>query len=469
MVRESETWSTQRPNVENLSATSPEVMAKQATINIGIIGHVSHGKSTVVRALSGVETGKYKAELERNITIKLGYANAKIFRCRSCPERPGCFFSFGSDKQDRAPCPREGCGGSLELLRHVSFVDCPGHDALMATMLNGAAVMDAAVLLVAANESCPQPQTAEHLMAIELMQLRDLIILQNKVDLASAADAHDNYAEIRQFTKGTVARSAPVVPVAAQFGHNMDVVCEYLATKVPVPKRDFAAPARMTVVRSFDVNRPGSGINQIKGGIVGGAITQGVLKLGDEVELRPGLLVRDQQGVVKRCAPVRSTVLSLFAEKNSLEYAVPGGLIGVGTQIDPRLCRKDRLVGQIFGHEGTLPEVYSELDMSISLVRETVSAENGRTKRVNKLKEGELLKLNVGAATVRGVVSEVAGKHGNSAKAVLFEDRPRNLRQTAVCASVEDKVALSRQIDDAWRLIGWAKIKGGVLVPATPS
>lgn len=69
----------------------------------------------------------------------------------------------------------------MELVRHVSFVDCPGHDILMATMLNGAAVMDGALLLIAANESCPQPQTSEHLAAVEIMRLANIIIVQNKV------------------------------------------------------------------------------------------------------------------------------------------------------------------------------------------------------------------------------------------------------------------------------------------------
>jgi len=184
------------------------VICKQATINIGTIGHVAHGKSvrahehlrasltrrqTVVKAISGVMTVRFKNELERNITIKLGYANAKvrprlissrcprpqIYKCENeaCP-RPDCYKSFSSDKEDRPACQRPGCGGRMRLIRHVSFVDCPGHDILMATMLNGAAVMDAALLLVASNESCPQPQTSEHLAAIEIMKLKHIIILQ---------------------------------------------------------------------------------------------------------------------------------------------------------------------------------------------------------------------------------------------------------------------------------------------------
>jgi translation initiation factor 2 subunit 3 len=145
------------------------------SLALGTIGHVAHGKSTVVKAISGVQTVRFKNELERNITIKLGYANAKIYCCPAC-ERPSSYRAYGSSKEDAPPCER--CGAAMNLVRHVSFVDCPGHDILMATMLNGAAVMDGALLLIASNESCPQPQTSEHLAAVEIMRLKDIIILQ---------------------------------------------------------------------------------------------------------------------------------------------------------------------------------------------------------------------------------------------------------------------------------------------------
>jgi translation initiation factor 2 subunit 3 len=131
--------------INELTPLSPEVISRQATINIGTIGHVAHGKSTVVKALSGVHTVRFKNELERNITIKLGYANAKIYRSDDpkC-QRPTCYTSMGSSKEDSFLMN----GFRYNLVRHVSFVDCPGHDILMATMLNGAAVMDAALLLI---------------------------------------------------------------------------------------------------------------------------------------------------------------------------------------------------------------------------------------------------------------------------------------------------------------------------------
>lgn len=237
---------TRRRRQDKLTPLSKEVIGKQATINIGTIGHVAHGKSTVVKAISGVQTVRFKNELERNITIKLGYANAKIYKCDNdaCP-RPGCYRSAGSNKEDEFPCDRPGCGGRFKLKRHVSFVDCPGHDILMATMLNGAAVMDAALLLVASNETCPQPQTSEHLAAVEIMQLKHILILQNKIDLVKESQAKDQHVQIQKFINGTVADKSPVIPISAQLKYNIDVICEYICKKIPVPVRDFSAKPRL--------------------------------------------------------------------------------------------------------------------------------------------------------------------------------------------------------------------------------
>ena len=148
-----------------MKSSSPQVISRQATLNIGTIGHVAHGKSTVVRAISGVETVRFRQEKVRNITIRLGYANAKIYKCPKC-EPPLCYKSYSSSKEDNPQCENKECNEILELVRHVSFCDCPGHDVFLSTMLTGAAVMDAALLLVAANVDCPQPQTAEHLVAL---------------------------------------------------------------------------------------------------------------------------------------------------------------------------------------------------------------------------------------------------------------------------------------------------------------
>ncbi len=224
-----------RCHIDFASKTCSKALVNPA----GTIGHVAHGKSTVVKAISGVQTVRFKNELERNITIKLGYANAKIFCAKDGKvPRPQSYKAYGSSKEDSPECDAPGYeGAEMELLRHVSFVDCPGHDILMATMLNGAAVMDGALLLIAANESCPQPQTSEHLAAVEIMRLKHIIILQNKIDLISESVAANQHEAIQSFIQGTVAEGAPVMPISAQLKYNVDAVCEYIVKKIPVPVR----------------------------------------------------------------------------------------------------------------------------------------------------------------------------------------------------------------------------------------
>ncbi|CAD7705378.1 unnamed protein product [Ostreobium quekettii] len=433
-----------------LTPLSIDVISRQATINIGTIGHVAHGKSTLVKAISGVHTVRFKNEMERNITIKLGYANAKIFKCSNpqC-ERPDSYVAYGSSKEDVFNCDK--CGGTYELVRHVSFVDCPGHDILMATMLNGAAVMDGALLLIAANEACPQPQTSEHLAAVEIMRLKDIIIVQNKVDLISQSTAANQHESIHQFIQGTIADGAPVIPISAQLKYNVDVVCEYIVKKIPIPVRDFVSPPQMIVIRSFDVNKPGSEVEELKGGVAGGSILQGVLRLGQEIEIRPGILTKDSQGEPV-CVPIRSRIVSLFAEKNELSYAAPGGLIGVGTTIDPTLTRADRLVGQVLGEVGALPSVFKELEINFFLLRKLlgVRTEKGQKQsKVSKLTKNEVLMLNIGSMCT-------------GAKVVAVKKDLAKLKLTVpVCTKEGEKVALSRRVDKHWRLIGWGQIQNG--------
>lgn len=444
-------------DVTTLSPLTPEVISRQATINIGTIGHVAHGKSTVVKALSDKSTVRFKNELERNITIKLGYANAKVYKCdnEEC-DRPGSFTSTGSASPDQFPCRRSGCTGKYTLVRHVSFVDCPGHDILMATMLNGAAVMDAALLLIAGNETCPQPQTSEHLAAIEIMRLQHIIILQNKIDLIKEAQAKDQHDQIQRFVEGTVAAKAPIIPISAQLKYNVDVVCEYITKKIPIPLRDFTSEPRLIVIRSFDVNKPGSEVDDLRGGVAGGSILRGVLRVGQEIEVRPGIVAKTSDGRIT-CRPIFSRILSLFAEENELQYAVPGGLIGVGTKIDPTLCRADRLVGQVLGAVNTLPDVFTEIEISYYLLRRLLGVRTEgekKAQKVQKLTKGEILMVNIGSLSTGGKVLAVKNE---LAKITLTNP---------VCTEVGEKIALSRRIEKHWRLIGWGTIRKGVpIVP----
>lgn len=241
------------------------------------------------------------------------------------------------------------------------------------------------------------------------------------------------------------------MPISAQLKYNLDLVCQYL-TRIPVPIRDFTTAPKMMIIRSFDVNKPGEEIQDLKGGVAGGTILEGVLRVGDEVEIRPGIVVREKDGNF-RCTSIFSRIVQLKAENNDLLYAVPGGLIGVGMQVDPSLTRSDHLTGHLLGHPGKLPEVMIEIDISFYLLRRLLGVKSegsGKSgSRVQKLQKGEVLMVNVGSKSAGANVIALSGK-GDFAKIKFM---------FPVCASIGDKVALSRRIQKNFRLIGWGEIK----------
>jgi translation initiation factor 2 subunit 3 len=162
------------------------------------------------------------------------------------------------------------------------------------------------------------------------MRLKNILILQNKVDLVTQEEAKLQHSQILSFVEGTVAEKAPVISISAQLKYNIDVVCEYIVKKVPIPLRDFTCEPKLIIIRSFDVNKPGCEVDDLKGGVAGGSILKGVLKVGQEIEVRPGVVTRDAEGKFC-CRPIFSKIVSLYAEQNDLQYAVPGGLIGRST------------------------------------------------------------------------------------------------------------------------------------------
>ena len=432
-----------------ITPLTPEIMSRQATMNIGTIGHVAHGKTTLVRAISGIQCLKHKIEKERNITYYLGYANAKLYKCPKCPDLEG-YKAYGSAKKDAPPCDK--CGEKLQLIRHISFVDCPGHDILMATMLNGASVMDAALLLIAANMDCPQPQTREHLAAVENMDLENIIIVQNKIDLIKEENAKENYNQIKAFVKGTKASKSPVIPISAQYKYNIEAVIYYLCN-LPIPKRDFISPPRFIIIRSFDINHPGTEAEDLQGGVAGGTLTKGILRLGEIVEIKPGFISKNQNGehVVQ---PLYSRIVSLRTENNELLYAVPGGLIGVGLKLDPFLTSKDKLIGRILGHPGKLPDIFVSIIVKTHLMARLVGGKgtDKNSAHVGEIKYKEILLINVGSTSIASTVVDISGENRDEVKFSLTPP---------VCAEIGETVAFSRKVGHSWRLIGWGKILEG--------
>jgi len=407
-------------------------LPKQPEVNIGTIGHVDHGKTTLVQALTGVWAARHSEELRRGITIKLGYADAPVYKCPKCPP-PQCYSTEPKCK---------GCQETGEFVRAISFVDAPGHEALMATMLSGAAVMDGAMLVIAADEPCPQPQTREHLAAIEIVGVKNLVVVQNKIDLADENRALESYQEIVNFVKGSIAENAPIIPVSAQHGVNIDALIQALEERVPTPKRDPNKLPRMHVVRSFDVNKPGTLAEELAGGVIGGTILQGMFKVGDEIEIRPGIRIEKQGRALYE--PLYTEIMSLHAGGKTVKEAQPGGLVGVGTLLDPSLTKADGLTGNIVGKPEMLPPTRSELTVETYLFPRAVGTKE--LMEVARVQMGEALLLDVGTSITAGTVTSIKGEN-----ATLKLSRPISAEEGA-------RAALSRKIAGRWRLIGYGII-----------
>ena len=262
--------------------------------------------------------------------------------------------------------------------------------------------------------------------------------------------ALEHQKSILKFIRGTIADGAPIVPISAQLKYNIDAVNEFIVKTIPVPPRDFMISPQLIVIRSFDVNKPGAEIDDLKGGVAGGSILNGVFKLGDEIEIRPGIVTKDDKGKIQ-CKPIFSNIVSLFAEQNDLKFAVPGGLIGVGTKVDPTLCRADRLVGQVVGAKNHLPNIYTDIEINYFLLRRLlgVKTDGQKQAKVKKLEANEVLMVNIGSTATGARVVAVKA------------DMARLQLTSPACTEVNEKIALSRRIEKHWRLIGWATIKKG--------
>ena len=394
-----------------------ENLNPQPEINIGLVGHVDHGKTTLTERLSGKWTDTHSEEIKRGITIRLGYADVTIRKCPKCGK-----YTV------KEKC--EECNEKSVTVRKISLIDAPGHESLMATMLSGATIIDGALLLVAANELCPQPQTREHLMALQMTGIKNIVIIQNKIDLVSEQDAIKNYEEIKAFLKGTDYENAPIIPVSAQHDINIDAVLEAIEIYIKTPARDLKSPPLMLVARSFDINKPGALPSKMVGGVIGGALVKGVLKVGDEIEIKPGRKMEKEGKTV--WVPLHSKIISIKTGGTDVKEAGPGGSIAMMTGLDPSVVKSDQLVGSSVGKKNQLPPVWDTLTLETHLLERVVGAKEDVV--VDPIKLGEPLMLNVNSAATVGIVNNIT-KNQFSCKLKL-----------SICASENERVAISRRV-----------------------
>lgn len=414
------THASSMPAHSHTSAKShtPEAVV-QAEVNIGLCGHVDHGKSTLVQTLSGKWTSTHSEELKRGISIRLGYADTTFYEYagKNGPEK----FGVLAEKD----------GHKGKILRKVSFIDAPGHETLMTTMLSGATLMHGALLVIAANETCPQPRTAEHLMALQIGGIKNIIVVQNKVDLVDAKRAMESYHEIKKFLKEYGYENTSIIPISANFNANIDVLIGAIQMHIPTPPFNVDKPLKMYVSRSFDINKPGTPIEKLQGGVLGGSIVHGTLKPKQKVEITPGINGK----------PIQIEALSLNISSGKLSEAHPGGLIAMGTMLDPGITSMDKFKGQIVCAPNTLPLPVDFLSIDFHELSRLLG------ERLPFPHTKELMVLTIGTSTIVGEI-------------VLVKKNQINMTlKGKMTIEKGQKIAISRRDKAGWRLAGWGTAK----------
>lgn len=408
----------------------PQSLLVQPELNIALVGHVDHGKTTLTERLTGKWTDTHSEELKKGITIRLGYADFTISQCGNCP--------YFTTKQK---CIK--CNNPADPVRKISLVDAPGHESLMATMLSGSAIVDGALLLVAANEKCPQPQTKEHLMALQISCISNIIIVQNKIDLVSHEEALENYKQIKEFLSNTEYKDAPIIPISARANVNIDVLAKAIQEFIPTPRRDLEKEPLMLVARSFDVNKPGIKPIQLVGGVVGGTVKQGKFKMSEEIEISPGYVVEEKNKKVWKS--LHTTIVHIFSGSTSIAEAIPGGSMALSTTLDPSIVKSDSLVGACVGLPGKVPPLHYQLTLDTHLLERVVGTKE--EIEVRPLAKNEILMLNVNSAATIGVVVDPSKKNTTCAL------------KKPVCANIGARITISRRVGDRFRLIGYGILK----------
>jgi len=391
-------------------------MTEIPEINIGIVGHIDHGKTTLLSRLTGKFTDTHSEELKRGITIKLGYADITIHKDKEYNTKKG------------------------KPIRYVSFIDAPGHEMLMATMLSGAAIIDGAILVIAANEGI-KPQTKEHLMALQAKKINNIIIVQNKIDVVSKEQAIKSHKEIKEFVKGTIAKNAPIIPISAQQEINIDKLLEEIVN-IEIPKKDPKATPIFLVARSFDINKPGTKIEKLNGGVLGGILKQGKLKVGEEIEIKPGLSSKKNNQPVYET--LKTEIVSLHKGSESVKEIYPGVSISIETNLDPFLTKTDSLTGCIVSTLDSLPEITHSVKIKSELFKEVLGIES--KKAVEEIKTKEMLMLSVNTTITVGQVEKITK---NEIELSL---------NIPIIALKGDNVGIARNIEGHWRLIGFGEI-----------
>lgn len=386
-------------------------MENQPTLNIGCLGNVSDGKSTLVYSLTNEKTQKHSSEQIRNISIKLGYANCKIYLCDKC-EYPENIYSTTSEIF-RYECPK--CNNDTKLVKHFSFVDCPGHNDLLMTMLNSIDILDAGIFVIGANDKLEnKKQLEEHLQITKILSIKDYIVCLNKADLVSNEILSFKYQQIKKKME-EYSLDPPIIPTCFNYGINKEYLLHYLKDLPEIDKSQDKLKIRIT--RSFDINKAGIKISDLKGGVIGGSIISGSIKINDIIKIYPGYIIENKY------YPLTATVTSLKSGNNNLTKAITGGLIAIGLDIDPNITKNDNLIGHtiIMTNDDNIPKVYIAISLELTWINQ------------KDIKINEHLYLSINSKNITGKVVKIIDN-----KIMLYLNSPSVLSDNLIPVSFKD-------------------------------
>nr|QFG74286.1 MAG: elongation factor Tu GTP binding domain protein [Megaviridae environmental sample] len=352
-------------------------LERQPIINIGMLGCVSEGKSTTVYKLTNIKTQKHSKELKKNITIKPGYANLKIY------------------KKDKCVTLKK----TNKCINHLSFIDCPGHHMLIQTMLGNINLMDGVIIVIAVNTPLQtKNQLIEHLLALKLTKISDIIIILNKLDLVSKSTVVNFRIELDKLLFQLDIKPKVIIPACLNMNLGLDYILHHIVKFFKPKSKNKDCNSRFYISRSFDINKSNINLLDLNGGVIGGSLTQGNFKIGDEIEIKPGIIIN------KIPYSLKTKIISLKSDNNSLDYIYPGGLIGIGTTIDPYYCKNDFLTGQLCGHVGFLPDNFTQI---------TIKIEKNDNNLINEWipKIKDIVNLQISTKLVKGQVSFIKNNY----------------------------------------------------------
>lgn len=354
--------------------TLTKFMMNQPIINIGCLGSVSDGKSTLIRTLTGIKTQKHSSEKIRNITIKQGYGNMKIW-------------------EDKRTTPCDVSYDDIKLINHISFVDNPGHQDYIQTMLASISIMDGAIIVISADQPLEnKPQLLQHLEAAMIGKINKIIICLNKIDLVNKGILMERKNELDQLLENYNLKPFAIIPTSfnKNIGINylIDAIIKLFNPEDYIERTNTDSLFRIS--RTFDINKPGTDWDKVIGGVLGGSLISGNLKVGDEIEIRPGIVWKENNKLMYQ--PITTNITSIRTETTQLDECIPGGLIGIGTDLDPYYCKNDTLLGNVVIKKTNvnIPNIYTNINMSY-----TVYSNNKWDPKIN-----DIIVLQIGTRVV---------------------------------------------------------------------